>query len=329
MALNIDLLGQIFVWGFEKESFSFEFTELLKRWNLGGVILFSRNIVSPAQLSFLTDLLKSISKIPPFVMIDQEGGKVNRITKDFPLFPSNKYYGDREDQEGLFQAYKITAKNLKKLGINVNLAPVVDVLTNPKNQVIEERSFGSSPEKVAELSKIAIQAIHSEGVLACAKHFPGMGDISLDPHKDLPYNHNSKQRFETTDFLPFEEAIRSGVDFIMGAHVLCPNLDPKEPASLSPVICNQILKEELKFRGLLITDDLGMGAIQKNYSLENACEKAFLAGNDLILICEEFEKQEKILEHFRKLWMDKKINEDLFSDRIAKIMAKKKESIWE
>lgn len=329
MALDIDLLGQIFIFGFEKESFSFEFIQLYQNWNLGGVILFSRNIVSSDQLSELTNLLKSISKIPPFIMIDQEGGEVNRITKDFPLSPSNKYFGDEEDKEGLFQAYKITAKNLKRLGINVNLAPVVDVLTNPKNRVIGERSFGSDAEKVAEFSKIAIQAIHSEGILACAKHFPGIGDINLDPHQDLPYNHNSKERFETIDFIPFKEAITSEVDFIMSTHVLCPNLDPKESACLSPVICNQILKEELKFGGLLITDDLGMGAIKKNYSLENACEKAFSAGNDLILVCEEFEKQEKILEHFKKLLMDKKLDEDLLSARIAKIMAKKKESIWE
>ena len=329
MALDIELLGQIFILGFEKESFSFEFTELYQKWSLGGVVLFSRNIVSADQLSELNNLLRSISKIPPFIMIDQEGGEVNRITKDFPLFPSNRYFGEREDKEGLFQAYKITARNLKKLGVNVNLAPVVDVLTNTENQVIKERSFGSEPAKVAEFSRMAIQAIHSEGILACAKHFPGIGDINLDPHQDLPYNHNSKERFQTVDFIPFKEAIKSDVDFIMSTHVMCPNLDQKEPASLSPVICHQILKEELRFGGLLITDDLGMGAIKKNYSLENACEKAFLADNDLILICEGFDQQGKVLEHFKKLLMDKKIDQALFSKRIEKIITKKKESIWE
>jgi beta-N-acetylhexosaminidase len=328
MDLNIESLGQIFILGFEKESFSFEFTELYQKWNLGGVILFSRNIVSPDQLSELISLLRSISKIPPFIMIDQEGGEVSRITKDFPLFPSNRYFGDRQDKEGLFQALKITARNLRRLGINVNLAPVVDVVTNAENQVIKERSFGSDPAKVAEFSKMAIQAIRSEGVLACAKHFPGIGDINLDPHQDLPYNHNSKERFQAIDFIPFKEAIKSEVDFIMSTHVMCPNLDPKEPASLSRVICQQILKEELKFGGLLITDDLGMGAIKKNYSLENAAEKAFYAGNDLILACEDFDQQEKILEHFKKLLMDKETNQALFSKRIEKIITKKKESIW-
>jgi len=322
-----DLLGQIFVFGFEGFSPSEEFLRFFKKWHLGGVILFSENIESLSQIKDVIREIKSSSSILPFIMVDQEGGKKNRITQDFPTFPSNIYFGDGDDQSGLYDAYNTTALSLNDLGINVNLAPVVDVLTNSENKVIGERSFGSDPQKVSLFCKVAIDAIHKGGLLACAKHFPGIGDIDLDPHHEMPENRNSRERFEKTDFPPFRAAISAGVDFIMTTHLKCPNLDSKNPAPFSPTICSEILKKDLGYKGLVITDDMSMGAIKRNFDLLDACEKAYLAGHDLILLCHEYEKQYQILEYFSKLIKDKKIREDKLSDTLEKIILKKKKSL--
>jgi beta-N-acetylhexosaminidase len=321
---NLELLGQILVFGFQGLSPSADFLKLIEKQNLGGIILFARNIESPQQISETIREFQAKSKLPLFIMIDQEGGRVNRITKDFPVFPSNKYYGDRKDKDGLFEAYKTTARELALLGINVNLAPVVDVLTNPQNSVIKERSFGEDPVWVAEMSEVAIKAIKSENILACAKHFPGIGDIGVDPHSDLPINSNSKERFEKIDFLPFRASITCNVDMIMSTHVFCPNLDAKEPASLSQIICQDILQTELGFKGVLITDDMQMGAIIKNREITETSQKAFLAGNDLILIGDKFEDQLEVVEYFEKLVSDKKIGEGKLNFSLDKILSAKK-----
>ncbi len=317
------MAGQFFAFGFEGESPTGDFLDLLEKQNLGGVILFARNIESPKQISETLKELKSRSEHPLFVMIDQEGGRVNQATKDFPVFPSNEFYGNRKDRDGVFRAYKTTARELARLGINVNLAPVVDVLTNPNNSVLQQRAFGKDQALVAEMSKIAIEAIKSENILTCAKHFPGIGDIDVDPHSDLPINLNSKERFERIDFLPFATSISSDTDMIMSTHVLCPELDSEEPASLSKVICTDILRKELGFEGILITDDMQMGAITKNRELIEACRQAFLAGNDLILICKKFEEQIEVLEHFKKQISDKGIGEESLNFSLNKILSAK------
>jgi beta-N-acetylhexosaminidase len=322
-SINPKMVGQFFVFGFEGKFPTDDFLYLIEKQNLGGVILFARNIESSKQISKTINELQANSKSSLFIMIDQEGGRINRMTKDFPAFPANKFYGERKDKEGVFEAYKTIAKELNRLGINVNLAPVVDVLTNPKNLVIGERSFGKDPVWVAEMSKVAVEAIKSENVLACAKHFPGIGDIEIDPHSDLPVSSNPKGRFEKIDFLPFKACISSNVDMIMTAHVFCPNLDANEPASLSPIICKDILRDELGFEGVSITDDMQMGAIRKSRKLDQACEKAFLAGNDLILICDKFEEQVQVLEHFEKLVSDKKISEERLNFSLEKILTAK------
>jgi beta-N-acetylhexosaminidase len=327
MDFNTNLLGQLFIFGFKGFSPPPELIQIIQKWNLGGVILFSENIESSNQIKELVLSIKSCSEIPPFIMIDQEGGLHNRITRDFPLFPSNKHYGDRDDSKGLYEAYRTTARALAESGINVNLTPVVDVLTNPENKVIGERAFGDDPDKVSSFSKVAIDAIHAEGVLACAKHFPGIGDIDVDPHQQMPHTANPKKRFEEIDLPPFKAAIESGVDLIMTTHVNCQSLDSKNPASLSSTICTEILKMDLRYDGLVITDDMGMGAIKENFDILDACEKAFLAGNDLILLCHEYEKQAEILERFSKLLRNGQIEKNRFSSTVDKIIIKKKKSL--
>jgi beta-N-acetylhexosaminidase len=320
-------LGQIFCLGYQGLEPSAEFVNLAQKYNLGGVILFTRNIDTKEKIKDEIELLQRKSEIPLFVMIDQEGGRINRITENFPLFPANKFYGDNKDKNGVRIAYRQTAKEIKRLGINVNLAPLVDVLTNPSNSVIGNRSFGSDPELVAEFSKIAIQSIREEGVLACAKHFPGIGDLSEDPHQTLPYSSNPKQRFDAIDFLPFITAISCEVDFIMSTHLFATELDPIFPASLSKKICSEILREELNFKGVLLSDDMQMKAVKENYPLEEACLLSFEAGNDIILLAENLEEQINVIEHFEKKLKDKKLNLSRYSEAINRILALKERGL--
>lgn len=292
-------LGQIFVFGFDSPTPS----EQLRNWigdlNLGGLILFSRNTSDLPVLKEQITSLQNQALIPLLVMIDQEGGQTNRITYGIPTFPGNRFFGNRHDRQGLQNAYATTARHLKQLGINVCLAPVVDVLTNPKNILLQERSFGSDPLLVAEYGTLAVKALHSEGVAACAKHFPGLGDVVVDPHIDLPHNNSPSQRFHQVDFPPFKTVIQAGCELVMTTHIFCPHLDEQHPATFSSRIANELLRKYLGFDGLVITDDLEMGAIVNRESVPQASLKAFLAGHDLLLICHSEKLQKETINLFQ------------------------------
>lgn len=314
--------AQIFVLGYKGPYPSDEFIRLLRNYQIGGVIIFFENIDSPKQLKQVISQLQSASIVPLLMMIDQEGGKTNRITKDFPVFPSNSYFGKIKDEEGVRIAYSTTAKGLKDLGINVNLAPVIDVLNNKRNKLLEERSFGEDAKLVAKLGKIAIKAIKSQGIFPCAKHFPGLGNVELDPHKELPIDQSEQTIFEKVNFVPFASAISAGVEMIMTTHILCEKLDPYFPATLSEIVCQKILREKLGFDGLIISDDMGMGGIAHNREIDFVCNKAFIAGHDIILLAKNWEKQAQVLESFHKAIKDKEISQkriDISLDRISKL----------
>ncbi len=268
---------------------------------IGGVILFEENIEDTRQLRELIKEAQSLSPLPLFVMVDQEGGETNRIKKEIPQFPSNRFYGERGDFQGVTYVYGETAKALKGLGINVNLAPVVDLVSDPKSSILGKRSFGGDADLVANLSSLSVQAIQGEGVMACAKHFPGLGGVNIDPHLALPSDPRGKDEFSSKDWLPFRAAIASGVKLVMTTHLECPNLDSSGlPASLSQEINDGILRGELGFEGTVITDDLGMGAIRENFPLEEATSLAIEAGANIILLCHGLEEQLEVMEETLK-----------------------------
>jgi len=291
--------GEIFVFGYQGVNPPRELITLLKTYHLGGVIFFERNIPSPEVLQEQIIHLSQSVNYPLFFMIDQEGGKVNRIKKEFPVFPGNKFYGDKKDFKAAKEAYRVTAAELRKLGINLNLAPVVDVVRDGSNYMAG-RSFGSGSELVVQFTKSAVEAIRSAGIFSCAKHFPGIGNLKQDPHEVLPVNRQSAEEFRSKDFIPFQAAIEAGVELVMTTHVKCPSLDATQPATFSKRIVTEILRKELKFEGLIISDDMEMGGMANNFEINSACEKAFLAGHDLLLICHSIEKQSQVLEYFAK-----------------------------
>jgi len=319
-------LRQLFVLGFEGKTIPQEFKPLLRKDPIGGIILFEENIEDTRQLRELIRGAQSLSPLPLLVMIDQEGGETNRIKKEIPQFPSNRFYGEREDFQGATLAYSETAKALKGLGINVNLAPAVDLVSDPKSSILGERSFGGDANLVAKLSSLSVQAIQREGILACAKHFPGLGGTAIDPHTALPSDPREKDEFSSWDWLPFRTAIASGVKLVMTTHLACPNLDPSGlPASLSQEITSSILRGELGFEGTIITDDLGMGAIRENFPLGEAVSLAIEAGANLILLCHNLSKQLEVMEETLKRALTSRAIRDKFPRSYERIMKAKKD----
>ncbi len=322
LSLDMEGLGQFFILGYEGESPSPDFLKLVRKYDIGGIIFFARNITSPSQLAETIEQLKSYFKDKPLLAIDQEGGKINRITQNFSLFPANKFYADNKDKKGVKEAYQTTARELFKLGINLNLVPVVDVL-GAEGSFMGDRSFGKDVETVSEFSQIAIKTVKKAKLLTCAKHFPGIGSLIKDPHEVLPQLPLSKKEFEQREFIPFKAAIKSGVDCIMTTHVIAPALDRK-PVTFSKKVVTNILQKQLKFKGLVLSDDMEMKAVANNFDFQEACINAFLAGHDQILICHSLDRQVQVLEHFERLVRDKKIAGSFVKKRAEKISKFKK-----
>lgn len=319
-----NLVGQLFVFGYPGPKPSEQLLRWIQEKNLGGVILFARNVASLERIAAAIRQLQSRATSPLFIMIDQEGGATNRIKENFPTFPSNRSFGSRRDVEGIANAYGTTARHLKQIGVNVNLVPVVDVVTNPENKLLSERSFGSDVFLVVNCAAKAVQAIQAEGVLACAKHFPGLGDVAIDPHRELPTNPNPVERFETIDFPPFRAAIEAGVASVMTTHLLCPALDPDHATTTSEIIVEKFLRDRLGFSGLVLSDDMEMGAIARTGDVPRACLEAFLAGHDQILICHSAEIQEQTLALFTKELKKNSQMQKRFAESLERIQTTKR-----
>ena len=318
----MDGLGQFFILGYQGETPSSDFLKLVRKYDVSGIIFFVRNISSPSQLSETIRQLKSHFKSKPLLAIDQEGGRINRITQDFPLFPANKIYADNKDKKGLKEACYTTARELFKSGINLNLVPVVDILGD-EGSFMGDRSFGNDVKTVAEFASLAMKAVQQAKILTCAKHFPGIGSLVKDPHEVLPQLPISKKEFEKKEFIPFKVAIKAGVDCIMTTHVVATALD-KKPVTFSTRVVTDILQKKLKFKGLVLSDDMEMKAVVDNFDFKEACFNAFLAGHDQILICHSLDRQIAVLEYFEKQIRDKKIPESLVKKRLEKISKFKK-----
>ena len=264
----------------------------------GSVILFSRNIASAEQVQALISQINELLPSPPLIAIDQEGGRVIRFTKDITVFPGNMALGAADSPDLAYKQGILSAYQLKKLGINLNLAPVVDVITSHGNPGITIRSFGDDPLRVSELAIALIQGTQEMGVAAVAKHFPGKGAAEVDAHIDLPTVTIPRNTFEKIHLFPFKRATENGVMGIMSTHIHCPELGSEEPypATFSQKIVRNFIRTKLNYNGVIFSDDLEMGAIVKHYPIKDVCLKATLAGHDMLLICSNYQHQKKGFE---------------------------------
>ena len=317
-------IGQMFMVGFDGAVPSKTVLRLIREARLGGVILFARNLQSPAQTAQLSNALQSQSqKMPVLISIDQEGGRVSRLPKGFSIFPGGAQLAACHSPEWVYRVAEATAKELRAVGINMNLAPVLDVATHPANPVIGDRAFGANPVLVSTLGLTMIAGFQDNNVIACGKHFPGHGDTGADSHKELPRVAQGLRRLREVELRPFLHTIQNGLASIMTAHVLYPALDPDEPATLSRRIVTGLLREGMGFKGVVITDDLEMAAISDRHGPGEAAVKAIEAGADLVLICHDEDKQLAAMEAVARAVKQKRISEARIEQSLLRILQMK------
>ncbi len=293
--LKIQDAGQHLIAGFDGITANEHVDELLKL-GVGGFILFTRNFQTPQQLEELVRTIREKAGRRIFIGVDQEGGKVQRFKEPFTLWPSMARIGAAGEDDLAKRFGKAMAKELAAVGIDWNFAPVLDVHSNPDNPVIGDRAFGDNPETVARMGIAALCAMQDEGVMACAKHYPGHGHTSEDSHTTLPVILDNEDVLYQRELPPFVAAIDAKVATIMPAHVLYAAWDMAHPASCSPNMISGRLRRALMFDGLVITDDLEMEAVKNRYEPQDLFLLTFTAGNDFLLACHTFDVQEQIVQ---------------------------------
>lgn len=323
-------IGPLFMVGMpgpELDSFT---KELIEEWRLGGIILFKRNIVNPAQLKALCSEVQKCSieyhGIPLFISIDQEGGRVARLNEPSSVFKGNESIGISEEPEKEAERFAtVTAKELKDAGINMNLAPVLDVMRDEVNESLAGRMFSKDPQLVSRLGEIVIREFQRNGIISVSKHFPGLGAVDKDPHKALPEINLSLEELYKKDIYPYESAIRAGVSGIMSSHAIYPAIDRDNPATTSSKIIQDILRKRLKFKGVVITDDLEMGAIRERFgSIRQSSYQALIAGADILLISENQDEFLLSMEFIREMVLKGKICMDRIYESNERITRLKK-----
>ena len=294
--------GQLVFAGFDGASPPEPLLRLVSAGRLGGVVLFSRNVESPEQLRELVVRLHDAAPrgSPLVVGVDQEGGRVQRLRDPWTEWPALRAVGELDRVEETRRFGEALARELADLGVDLDFAPCVDVDTHPDNPVIGDRSLGADAERVARHGAALVEALQGAGVAACAKHFPGHGDTTVDSHVALPRVPHGLERLRAVELVPFRAAVRAGVASVMTAHLLVPALDPDRPATLSPRVL-ELLRGELGFRGLLFSDDLEMGAVAGLGSPAELAEGAILAGVDAVLFCSRLEAAAEAVEALESL----------------------------
>ena len=279
--------GQLVMVGFGGHSVPREVAALVREFDLGGAVLFARNVAGAEQVAELAFELRGLGPdLPLWVGVDQEGGRVARLRTDFTRWPPMATLGRAGHGRQLATRFATAlAGELAAVGITIDFAPVLDVATNAANPVIGDRAISDRADVVAELGCLIIEALQAAGIAACGKHFPGHGDTSVDSHHELPLVEHPPERLREVELEPFRAAIKADVAAIMVGHLLVPALDELRPGPLSPAIVTGLLRRELGFEGLIATDDMEMKAISAHRPVEDAAADAVAAGCDMVLIC--------------------------------------------
>jgi beta-N-acetylhexosaminidase len=292
-------IGQLFCIGLPGTEIDAETRDLIEHVSPGGVIVFGRNVESPEQLRRLTDGVRELVPVVPVISVDQEGGLVDRLRRIFTPMPSARTIRQHGDLAGARALGRITAEVLRMLGFNMNFAPVMSIMTDDRDLLsngLYSRSFGRSPGEVLGYTMVYLRGLQGAGCVGCLKHFPGIGSGEVDSHEEIPIVRLSHDDLIAQDLAPYIELFQRADDrvrAVMVSHGGFPSIDIQQgvaggrlqPASLSYAITTKLLREELGYKHLVVTDDLEMGAIAKHYEIEEASLRAFQAGQDMLLIC--------------------------------------------
>lgn len=316
-------IGQMFFVGISGESVDEMTKHFISDRKIGGIIFFKDNLKSSDQIISLINELKQLNannKYPLFLGIDQEGGNANRLPNEVAPLPSNDSIGYMNNVNYAYEIGTILGKQLDAFGFNVNFAPVLDVNSNPNNPIIGPRSFSSEPNIVSKLGIQVMKGIQFENIISVIKHFPGHGDTNVDSHLQLPVVNKTLEELATLELIPFKEAINEGADMVMVAHILLSNIDNTAPASLSKTIITDLLRGELGFNGVVITDDMTMQAITNHYSIQEATVLSIQAGSDIILIAHDEEKILLAMDELISAVQSGEISEQRINESVVRIL---------
>ncbi|HEY2491828.1 MAG TPA: beta-N-acetylhexosaminidase [Paenibacillus sp.] len=319
-------IGQMILTGVEGTELDARAKQMIAEEKVGGIILFSKNISDlKGTVKFIKDLKQANADnpVPLFMSVDQEGGRVSRMPKELLSIPSNGRVGKTNNAVLAETMGKLLARELLLTGFNVDFAPVLDVNSNPNNPVIGDRSFGNSASQVTKLGIAEMKGLRSEGVIPVVKHFPGHGDTAVDSHLDIPVVNKTLEQLKKLEWVPFEAALKEDVEAVMVAHILFPKLDPDKPASLSNVIIGQQLRGELNYKGVVITDDLSMGAIMKNFDLHDVTIDTVKAGSDILLVAHSYDRAKLIFDTLMHSVKDGTISESRIDESVYRILSLK------
>ncbi|WP_244898149.1 beta-N-acetylhexosaminidase [Paenibacillus xylanexedens] len=321
-------IGQMILAGVQGTTLDDQAKQMITNQKVGGIIFYANNV---STLEGTAKFVKSIKEanqsnpVPIFMSVDQEGGKVSRMPETVESIPSSRKVGETKDSALAETMGELLARQVQLVGFNVDFAPVLDVNSNPKNPVIGDRSFGSSAELVSRMGIAEMKGLRSEGIIPVVKHFPGHGDTSVDSHLDLPVVNKTEKQLAELEWIPFQAAVKEQVEAVMVAHILFPKLDPDHPASLSDVIIGEHLRGKFKYDGVVITDDLSMGAIAKNFKLDQAALATVKAGSDILLVAHSYESAKTIFETLISAVKSGKITESRIDESVYRILTLKQQ----
>lgn len=320
-------VGQLMIVGFEGDSLNEDIEKYIEDFKVSGFIFFSRNITDSKQLFDLINNIKDRNRAndhPLFISVDEEGGRVSRLPNEFIKLPPAKKMGDINKEELSYEYGQLIANRLKDLGFNMDFAPVLDINSNPKNPVIGVRAFSNKKDIVEKNALAMVDGLRDENIIPVVKHFPGHGDTKEDSHISLPLVNKSIEEIKDLELLPFMKAIKNDIEGIMVAHILYDNIDSNYPASLSKVLIGNLLRKDLAYDGVVFSDDITMGAIVENYSLEDASIKFLQAGGDVLLICHGSDNPQKIFEKIEESIVDGNLDESEIDKKLYRILKLKK-----
>lgn len=313
-------VGQMLMFAFNGTIYNKQIDIFIKEFKLGGVIYFKKNIENIHQVAMINNKISKKSKIPMFKALDQEGGPVLRFTEEITPLPGAMALAAAKAD--IYEICKRVGHDLKKIGFNMNFAPVGDVNNNPLNPVINSRAYSDKVEVVEESVVQAFKGFQKAKLLSTIKHFPGHGDTNVDSHIGLPVVDKTLEDINNLELKPFKRAFFEGIDGVMVSHMLYKQIDDKYPSTLSKKIITNLLKEQLGFKGLIVTDSLTMGAIWKNYTVEEIIKLGINAGNDILCFCGKalVEDQREIVKTFIKLVKNNEISIERVNESVEKIL---------
>ena len=318
----MDYLGELFLVGFEGKELNSDTSAFLSQARIGGVILFAHNYESPEQIATLINQVQECrSGLPLWISTDHEGGRVQRFKEPFTIIPSAQTLFQHNTPRSIFEVSQIAAKELHAVGVNLNFAPVCDILTNPENTVIGDRAYAKTEDEVSRVVTAVVRGHITNGVQPCVKHFPGHGDTLLDSHDDLPRINTPLQTLRNREFRPFIRCFKSRCSMVMLAHILNPEVDPDHPSTFSSKWIQDILRKDIRYQKLIISDDMEMGAITKHYNEEEVPGKALRAGCDILI----YRSEEKARKAYQSAL--KEIEEGTLSPSIILESAKRARDI--